>query len=346
MNSFQRTQTGVVGADTEEVLRLHLNENPYGCSLLVQESLSIHDSFAQRPGPLSGTLLRALAKYCGRQTGDIYLANTPEELMLRVLSVCLEPGEQLLAYAPHPKMIEDVARAARIDVLAVPRSRDGAISATAAIQRGDESGRTVYIGSPNDPTGDVVPPLEVVALLHAGLTVIVDETYAEFTDKTLTILGREFPGLISLRSFAPWAGLWGVPVSYALAQSDLVAKLDAFSPQETLSSASRIAAGASLDDSTLLLNRVKHLRLERARLYRRLRKLNFLQPSHSHGPFVPCEVTRGTPEKVCALLETQEGVLLHNCSEDGLAGFIRVSVGTPEQTDQLVGALCRISVQL
>lgn len=324
---------------------MHLNENPYGCSLLVQESLSISDSLAQLPGPLSRTLLRSLSRYAGRPTSDIHLSNSPGELLAHILTTLLGVDGRLVAYTPHSSRLARVATVSGTRIVPVRRNREGVALASAALQKLDDGIAAVHVGSPNDPTGDVVAPTEVVALLGTGLTVIVDETYAEFTDKSLGILGREFPNLVSLRSFAPWAGLWGIPVSYALASPETVEQLDARWPQSTVSAASRIAAGASLDDVASLLNRVKHLRLERARLFRRLRKLNFVQPAPSHGPFILCEVTRGDADRVCSLLET-DGVLVHNCVEEGLPGFIRVSVGTSDQTDQLITAMCRISVYL
>jgi histidinol-phosphate aminotransferase len=334
-----------VAAPPENELRLHLNENPYGCSLLVQESLSIHDAFGQRPGPLSRTLQGALARYTGRSPVETHLADGLDDLLRRVLRVTAHRDGPLLAYAPYPSSLAEAARCVGVDIEPVPRGEHFKVEARGALELAGGAPGAVYIGSPNDPTGDVAPPLEVAALLRSNLTVIVDETYAEFTDKQVGVLGREFPNLVSVRSFAPWAGLWGLPVSYALGSPELVAELDRCWPEVTLSSPARIAAGASLDDQALLKGRVRRLRLERARLYRQLRKLNFVQPLPSHGPFLLCRVTRGDPDRVCALLEA-EGVLVHNCDEEGLSGYLRVSVGTPEQTDQLMATMCRVSVDV
>ncbi len=334
----------VATVPADSPLRLHRNENPYGCSLLVQESLSIHDGFAQRPGPISQAFLQALGRHIGRPASDLYLTNTPFELLERVLRVCAEPGDGVIAYTPHTHQLTQAARNAGLSVLAAPRV-DGKVTAIQALRLRSATVNTIFLGTPNDPTGDVVSPLEVLSMLRSGATVIADETYAEFTEKGLGILVGEFPSFISLRSFAPWAGLWGIPVSYAVAASETTARLDAVWPQVGLTAASRIAAGASLDDAALLLNRVKHIRLERARLYRRLRKLNFVQPTPSNGPFMLCEVTRGEPEHIVELLKG-EGLLIHWCAEEGLPNHLRISVGTPHHTDSLITAMCRISVRL
>lgn len=332
------------GADESGFLRLDRNENPYGASLLVQESLSIYEGFARRPGPLPRSLSRALARYTGRLEGSLYLAESPVELLSRVLGMLAEPGDPILAYAPYGEALRRAARWARVPVTDVARV-DGTMRAAEALRSRPSPACVVYVGSPNDPTGDVASPQEIVALLRTGVTVIADETYAEFTDRRLGPLGREFPNLVSVRSFAPWAGLWGVPVSYAVASPELVGRLGAAWPQEELSAPARIAAGASLDDQALLASRVRRIRLERARLFRRLRKLNFVEPAPSHGPFIPCAVTRGTAARVVSLLEG-EGALVHDCAPEGLPEHVRISVGTPEQTDELFAAMCRIAAPL
>ncbi len=329
--------------DAREPLRLHENENPYGCSLLVQESLSIYDAFSRTPGPLPRSLMLSLSRYAGRPPERLYLANSPEELLERVLSVLVPPGGEVVAYAPYGRLLRHVSSVSGIPVRPVERGGDLRARAEGVLEATGGAPGVVYVGSPNDPTGDATPPLELVTLLHGGYTVVADESYVEFTSRSLGMLGSEFPSFVSLRGFGPWAGLWGIPVSYAVTSPDLVRELESRWPQTLVSAASRVAADASLEDSALLLNRVRHLRLERARLFRRLRKLNFVEPIPSHGPFVSCAVTRGTAEGVCELLEA-EGILVHNCVEDGWPGHVRISVGTAEQTDELFRAMCRIAV--
>lgn len=336
-------------SETEsEPLRLHENENPYGCSLLVQESLSAHDTFSRKPSGLPITLMKALSRYTGRSQSNIYLAESPEDLLFRILSVTGCHRGQLIACTPYGDTLRNVLRATGLRAEESPWEPGKKLPTDELIRKYASSGMNrsvIYIGTPNDPTGDVIAPLDAVTLLHAGFTVIADEIYAEFTDRAPGVIGGEFPNFVSLRSFAPWAGLWGIPVSYGLLPDDLHGELERQWPQHRLSDAARIAAGASLDDQTLLLNRVRHIRLERARLFRRLRKLNFLQPLPSQGPFILCEITRGTADSVCGLL-TRDGIQVRNCTEYGLPKHIRISVGTPADTDHLFSAMRRISISL
>ncbi|MEJ7655320.1 MAG: aminotransferase class I/II-fold pyridoxal phosphate-dependent enzyme [Chloroflexia bacterium] len=190
----------------DDVLRLHLNENPYGCSLLVRESLSIHDSLAHVPGPLPITLCRALSRYALRPESELYLVDSFDLLLERVLQTLLQGDRTLFAYTPTGTAFLSATRRIGVHPVEVQRSEDCRLLAGALPTDRFGERSVVYVGSPNDPTGDVAAASELVVMLNAGAVVVLDELYTEFSDKSPGLLGREFPGLVSLRSFAPWAG--------------------------------------------------------------------------------------------------------------------------------------------
>jgi histidinol-phosphate aminotransferase len=88
------------------------------------------------------------------------------------------------------------------------------------------------------------------------------------------------------------------------------------------------------------------LRVERGRLFRKLRKLNLLQPLPSQGNFLLCRVLRGSAREVRARL-ADLGIMVLGWDEGtGLEPYLRVSVGRPEDTDTLVKALVSIAERL
>lgn len=342
MRNLHRPRPGASGPPSVDEprsrLRLDSNENPYGCSLLVQESLSICDSFAAQPDGVSPTLLGALCRYAACRPSALHLENTREELLEHVFRVLVGTGACLPVWGPVDTPVLRAAERVgiRLDVhIAAPGTeRDG----PASVSEIAAAAGVVFVTSPNEVTGASVPALEVGAALRAGIRVILDETYREYSENAPGVLGREFDGLVSLRSFGSWAGLWGIPVSYAVSDPETTARLEAAYPSDALTRASRVAAGASLDDAAALLGRVRQIRKERGRLYRQLRKLNIVQPFPSDGPALICAVTRGDSRTLTEALRSQ-GVLVRDCAELGLPGFIRVSVGTPEETDVLMDSM-------
>ena len=204
--------------------------------------------------------------------------------------------------------------------------------------------KMVALSSPNNPTGNLTPHTAIVQLLHTGVWVLVDETYFEFSDRTVAPLVGEFDNLVVLRSFGPWAGLHGLPVGYALCSTRAAARLQRLTPPGGLKRAAQLAAIASLGDRENLMQRVHRIRLERGRLYRQLRKLHLLQPYPSDANFLLCRMTRGEASTVQRHLQA-DGILVKAISDRWLSNHLRIGVGRPEDTNLLITSLKKLAGQ-
>jgi histidinol-phosphate aminotransferase len=202
----------------------------------------------------------------------------------------------------------------------------------------------VLLSSPNNPTGNVASQSAIVQLLHTGVWVLVDETYFEFSDRTLAPLVAEFDNLVVLRSFSPWAGLHGIPVGYALCSTRAASRLQRLTPPGGLNRAAQLAAFASLQDRDSLRQKVRRIRLERGRLYRQLRKLNLLQPYQSETNFLLCQVTRGDAAQIQRHLQ-DDGILVKTISDRWLTNHLRIGVGRPEDTNAVYTSLKTLAQQ-
>ena len=102
--------------------------------------------------------------------------------------------------------------------------------------------------------------------------------------------------------------------------------------------AASVAAIASLNDLPYLQTNVDRLVAERDRLWSRLNEFTFLKPYPTQSNFILCRVIDRDARALKLALETQ-GVLVRYFDKPGLQNCIRISVGTPEQTDVLSEAL-------
>ena len=106
-----------------------------------------------------------------------------------------------------------------------------------------------------------------------------------------------------------------------------------------VSVAAEVAGLAALSNPQYLA-RVKQLLVEeRERLIALLRELPFLQPHPSAANFVLCTVTGGRDAGQLKEALAQKGVMVRHYAKPELSGYIRISVGTPAQTDTLMAAL-------
>lgn len=78
---------------------------------------------------------------------------------------------------------------------------------------------------------------------------------------------------------------------------------------------------------------------ERARLIDQLQQMKMLHPYQSSANFVLCEVTNGYDAKDVKLALAKQGVMVRHYAQKELCGYIRISVGKPQQTDKLLSVL-------
>ncbi len=90
-----------------------------------------------------------------------------------------------------------------------------------------------------------------------------------------------------------------------------------------------------------MLANVERLRVERSRLLDALRGVDALQPYDSESNFVLCRVMGCDALELKHALE-REGVCVRYFDKPGLRDCIRVSVGRPQDTDALMGALRKV----
>ncbi len=339
-----------LGRSPDEILRLDGDENPYGPSLRVLEVLGSAESL-HRPGdPEARELRAALDAYalCSRER--ITVCAGPGEGLERLLREIAAPGAAILVPAPTRPLY--AATAARLGMVVIEtgpaRGFETDIDAMLAVLR-ERPVALAIVPSPNDPTGLTVPATEVVRLLRAELPVLVDESLYEFAGRTVAPLVTEFDNLIVLRDFASWAGLGGLPVGYLLSSRPLAERLRAAAlfggTTVAPGRAAQLAALASLQDLSPLLAHVKALRQERGRLFRRLRKLNLLQPYPSEANFLLCAMRRDSAAAVRDYLADHDGILLRAISTPHLPTHLRISVGRAQDTDALMGGLLRLAEQ-
>jgi histidinol-phosphate aminotransferase len=201
-----------------------------------------------------------------------------------------------------------------------------------------ERTKLILVASPNNPTGNMLTSQQLVRLLRTGALVVVDEAYYEFATKTLLPYTREFDNIVVLRTFSKWAGLAGLRLGYGIVPPALAEAIWALKPPNSVSIAGLKAIEAVLDDIDYIRETISRIRVERGRLYRSLRKLNFLQPYPSLGNFLLCRVTRGDAHDVYRRLYNR-GILVRRFDSPELRHYLRISVGRPEDTNAVMDAL-------
>ena len=347
------------GAPQLEVpVRLNVNENPYPPSDAVVADIAAAAAEAARGlnryPDRDFTALRAdLVTYLEResgvalQVGQIWAANGSNEVMLHLLQAFGGPGRTALSFAPTYSMDPEYARDTSTAWVVGRREEDFTLDedvVRAAVA--EHAPSVVLLASPNNPTGTALPLRTVEAVLAAtqdvpgGCVVVVDEAYGEFrragTPSALELL-EAHPRLAVSRTMSKAFGLAGARVGYLAAATPLVDALRVVRLPYHLSAVTQAVARAALAHSTELMAQVGALREERDATVTWLRARG-LEVADTDANFVLFGLFDDRHAVWQGLLD--RGVLIR---ETGPQGWLRVSIGTPEEMTAFKDALVEVA---
>ena len=349
-------------------VRLNVNENPYPPSAAVIESIATAvaqaaqglNRYPERDFP---RLRAALADYLAVESGahltpeQIWAANGSNEVMLHVLQAFGGPERTCLSFTPTYSMYPEYARDTLTDYATRARREDFTLDTDAAVAAIKELRPAVVIlASPNNPTGTALPLEDITRILEAArghgpmlgaeigsparasdCVVVIDEAYAEFrrpgVPSALELVGPAHPHLAVTRTMSKAFGAAGLRLGYLAADRALVDALRVVRLPYHLSALTQAAALAALSHRDELMAQVASLRDERDAFVEWLRSQGLSAHASDanfvlFGPFPDREAVWQ------ALLDA--GVLIRVV---GPEGFLRASIGTPEEMARLRGAL-------
>lgn len=325
------------GVSPDMIIRLNQNENPFGAAPEIAAAL-IDLPLHLYPDPNQSKIREALAEYTGHPAEQILAGAGSDELIDLLMRLFVAPGDRVLDCKPTFGMYHFCARIADAEVVSVPRDDAFEVDVEAIAREDDERTKIVFLASPNNPTGNLVAEQDARALLDTGVVVCVDETYYEFSDSTLCPLLDEYENLVILRSFSKWAGIAGLRVGYAIASSELIAHLMDIKQPYNINIAGEAAVLAALEHRGELLERAATLIEQRRRLEVAIDGLEGVSYYPSEGNFLLCRFERRTAEEAYVGL-AQRGIFVRRFPQSVLDSSLRISAGTPEQTDLLIDAL-------
>ena len=322
-------------------VRLNVNENPYAPDDELVDDLTMAVAHAARtlnryPDRDAVELRSELATFLHQRewvqlsADHIWAANGSNELMLQLLQAFGGPGRVALSFAPTYSMYPEYCRDTFTEYVAADRLPDFSIDPTSAVHTiAEHQPDVVLLASPNNPTGTALDEDVLRAILRAapGL-VVVDEAYAEFrrpgTPTALNLLA-DHPRLVVTRTMSKAFALAGARVGYLAADPQLVRSLQLVRLPYHLSAVTQAVARTALAHADSLLAQVDELRTGRDELVPWLRALG-LEVAESDANFVLFG-RFGDRHGVWSQL-LQRGVLIR---ETGPDGWLRVSIGTPEE---------------
>ncbi len=347
-------------------VRLNVNENPFAPAAEVVDSIveAVRAATANlnRYADRDATGLRAdLAEYVSDEAevrvnpDQVWAANGSNEIMLELLQAFGGPGRTALGVWPTYSMYMEYARDTFTNwVLEGGPTDDGALPVfdadtwITAMHR--ENPAVVFIPSPNNPTGQAVSNADLQRILdvstqtgpldergrRTATIVVLDEAYAEFRSPgvpSAVELLADNPNLVVTRTMSKAFAAAGLRLGYLIADPRIVYEVQKVRLPYHLSLITQAAARAALAHAPAQLAQVGLIRSQREELRDWLTSEGFtVAPSSSNFLlFGPLDDRHQVWEKLVS-----RGVLIR---EVGPEGYLRVTVGTPDENEKFKAAL-------
>ncbi len=334
------------GIDPADVIKIDGNESPYGPSPRAVEALRSLDYRAEWYGDEQQFALRtAFGGRLGVSPECIVAGSGSDELIDLIFRMYLGPGDAIVVASPTFGMYAFDAGQHGVEVIDVPRLDDWSLDEAALIAAA-RTAKAVFIPSPNNPTGGLLPPSLVDPLLETGALLVVDEAYIEFADApSLAPRASIEDGLIVLRTLSKWGGLAGLRVGYGVMSERTADLFRRVKQPYNPNAAAAAAAIASIEDAAVLDERARVIVEERERVTRELARLEWVEPVPSQSNFVLMRLARGDGRTVRDLLR-QRGIFTRYFESSRLRDHLRISMARPEQNDRVIAALRDIGEEL
>jgi len=295
-------------------------------------------------------VIERYAAYAGMTPEQVLVSRGADEGIELLMRAFCEPGKDAILFCPPTYGMYSVsAETIGIEYRTVAALDDWQLNLPAIADQLDGV-KVVYMCSPNNPTGNLINQDDIRSLLAmtAGKALVVaDEAYIEFCpDATLAGWLQEYPHLVILRTLSKAFALAGLRCGFTLANKPVIDLLMKVIAPYPLATPVADVAGQALSEQgiTLMRQHVAELNANRAWLFEQLPQISVVQqvfPSETN--YILARFTDSP--KVFKTLWDQGIILRDQNKNPGLAGCLRISIGTREECERLIAALQALSVE-
>lgn len=330
----------------QRLVKLNTNESPYGPSPLALAAIEdqTNDDLRLYPDPEGLALKEAIANLHGLDPKQVFLGNGSDEVLAHIFMGLFNQSKPIqfpdITYSFYPVYCKLFG----IEYKTIPLADDFSIrTSDFTIPNGG-----IIFPNPNAPTGRSLPPTEIEVLIskNPDSVVVIDEAYVDYgTQSCIPLLkGANCPeNVLVVHTLSKSRALAGLRVGFALGHPSLIAGLERVKnsfnsyPLGRLAQAGAIAA---IQDQAHLETSSAKVMQTRANLIEELSNIGFdTLPSTANFIF-----TRHAKHSGAELYQAlrDRGIIVRHFKLARIDNFLRITIGTDEQCEELVTALKEI----
>ena len=327
-------------------IKLNTNENPYPPSPAVTKALATFavDQLRVYPQPDARVLRQAIADHHGVSLDCVVITHAGDEALRLAVTTFVEPTGVVASTEPTYSLYPVLAQIQGARMFTRDLAEDWSLPNDFAAQANTCGAQLTCIVNPHAPSGHFteIAKLHELAKAIDGV-LLVDEAYADFVHSSGTVsaaaLVQNQPNLLVLRTFSKGYSLAGLRLGYLLGHPTLIEPvLEKTRDSYNVDAISQAIGLASIQDTAYAQQTWAAVRKDRALLAAGLQQLGFaVADSQTNFLLAKCPSASSAAHLYQALKEG--GILVRYFNTPRLQDSLRITVGTPEQNQQLLAQL-------
>jgi histidinol-phosphate aminotransferase len=323
-----------------DLVKLNTNENPYGPSPKVLEAIRLGTSDQLRlyPDPNASQLKQAIAEHYHVDSAQVFVGNGSDEVLAHIFNALFQHDAPLLfpdiTYSFYPVYCQLY----QIDYQTIPLNKNFEIQ----VQNYQRNNGGIIFPNPNAPTGRLLALGEIEKLLDVNKksVIVIDEAYIDFGGKTAISLVNKYPNLLVTQTLSKSRSLAGMRIGFAIGHEDLIEALvrvkDSFNSYP-MGSLAINAAVEAFKDQIYFEQTCQKIIASREWVVSELMALGFeVLPSAAN--FILAKHPQHDAADLAADLR-QQGIIVRHFKQDRISQFLRITIGTTEENQQLLAVM-------
>ena len=296
------------------------------------------------PDPLQLKVKEKLSTIKGTPVQNTFLGNGSDECIDVLIRAFCEPGiDNIIICPPTYGMYQVSADINNVAVKKVNLTTGFQLDLPAIEEAIDGNTKMIFLCSPNNPTGNSLIRDDVEVLLNNFFgIVVIDEAYINFSRyKSFSTSLSEYPNLVVMQTLSKAWGLAALRVGIAFASEEIIRIMNKVKPPYNINQASQEIVLKALEGVGQVNDMIQVLVEERELLKTSLLQLSIVEEVYpSDANFLLVKV-KDAKETYNYLL--QKGIVVRDRSKVELCeGCLRITIGAPEENNQLINALSEL----
>lgn len=339
----------------EDITSFSANVNPLGISPLLRDTLAKHvDAITSYPDREYTQLRKSICAYTGANFENIIVGNGSTELISLFIQTT-HPKKALILGPTYSEYEREISlEGGHTLYYPLKEENNFQMDVEDFCRQLNDSLDLLVLCNPNNPTSTAVARKDMRKILDCalqhGISVMVDETYEEFTPEGSKIssipLTNNYNNLIVLRGISKFFAAPGLRLGYAVTGNpDLLKYINTKKNPWTINSLAEIAGCIMFSDKDYINKTKALISGERQRMYDTLSSWKTVKVYPSCTNFLLVRILR---EDVTSDMVfdhcIRKGLMIRDCSTFPFldSSYIRFCVMSPEKNDELLEAFREI----